>query len=405
MRIQVPELRHRFAGNPTESDKLYEETVLLRAELGLAQVDPFCTILREHKDVFPDEIPEELPQNKGIHHEIDLMPGTKYCVTRQWPLSREQVKAIRDFFESRRNEGQVRESKSPHSAPTFCVKKTQVGWRFFHAYYKRNDATVPAQSPIPRKDVIINSMSKSTIYSVLALRDGFYQILMHLTTLSTPRGILWEWIVLLHGLKHSPANFNRSVIHLARSFAPSHLDGKTNIEMRMVHLRKLLELMRKYKLYANMNKCIFGASEMPVLGCLAGTNGVRPDPEKVRVINEGSTPSNVKELRQFLGLATTWKTTREKSSRCRNFSKKEATWIWTSGCHQAFEAAKLGLTEAPILTGYGQDRPFHVGGDGSDFVIGCALMQLDHEGRGRVVYYQSRQLSEIIRYMTRNTLP
>uniref|UniRef100_H3G664 Reverse transcriptase RNase H-like domain-containing protein n=1 Tax=Phytophthora ramorum TaxID=164328 RepID=H3G664_PHYRM len=37
-------------------------------------------------------------------------------------------------------------------------------------------------------------------------------------------------------------------------------------------------------------------------------------------------------------------------------------------------------------------RPFHVVCDASDFAIGCALMQLDHEGRDRVVYYQSRQL-------------
>ncbi|KAG3043926.1 hypothetical protein PI125_g27247 [Phytophthora idaei] len=106
------------------------------------------------------------------------MPGTKYCVTRQWPLPRDQVKAIDDFFESRRQAGQVRESKSPHSAPTFCVKKPQGGWRIVHAYNKLNDATIPAQTPIPRKDVIIDSMAESTIYSALDLRDGFYQILM-----------------------------------------------------------------------------------------------------------------------------------------------------------------------------------------------------------------------------------
>ncbi|KAG3125731.1 hypothetical protein C6341_g25661 [Phytophthora cactorum] len=43
---------------------------------------PFYDVLREHKDVLPDEIPAELPQDKGIQHEIDLVPGTKYCVTR-----------------------------------------------------------------------------------------------------------------------------------------------------------------------------------------------------------------------------------------------------------------------------------------------------------------------------------
>ncbi|GMF39971.1 unnamed protein product [Phytophthora fragariaefolia] len=87
---------------------------------------PLYEVLREYKDVPPDDIPAELPQGKGVQHEINLVPGTKYCVMRQWPLPREQVKAIDDFFESRRKAGQVRESKSPHSAPTFCVKKAQA---------------------------------------------------------------------------------------------------------------------------------------------------------------------------------------------------------------------------------------------------------------------------------------
>uniref|UniRef100_H3H5J0 Reverse transcriptase domain-containing protein n=1 Tax=Phytophthora ramorum TaxID=164328 RepID=H3H5J0_PHYRM len=153
--------------------------------------------------------------DKGVQHEIDLVPGTKYCVTRQWPLPREQVKAIDDFFESRRNAGQVRESKSPHSAPTFCVKKPQGGWRIVHAYNKLNNATVPAQTPIPRKDVIIDSMTSSTIFSTLDLRDGFYHILMResdipLTAVSTPSGMLWEWLVMPQGLENAPATFNRA---------------------------------------------------------------------------------------------------------------------------------------------------------------------------------------------------
>ncbi|GMF52058.1 unnamed protein product [Phytophthora fragariaefolia] len=62
---------------------------------------PHYEVLREYKDGLPDDIPAELPQDKGVQHEIDLVPGTKYCVTRQWSLPREQVKAIDDFFESR----------------------------------------------------------------------------------------------------------------------------------------------------------------------------------------------------------------------------------------------------------------------------------------------------------------
>ncbi len=89
----------------------------------LKKESPFYDLLWEFKDVFPEEVPCVLPQDKGIQHEIDLMPGTKYCVTRQWPLPRDQVKEIDEFFDKRRMAGQVRESKSPHSSPTFCVKK------------------------------------------------------------------------------------------------------------------------------------------------------------------------------------------------------------------------------------------------------------------------------------------
>ncbi|GMF56434.1 unnamed protein product [Phytophthora fragariaefolia] len=125
-------------------------------------------------------------------------------------------------------------------------------------------------------------------------------------------------------------------------------------------------------------------------------NGVRPDPGKVRVINEWPTPSNAKELRQFLGLATyLCKYVSNYAGKIRPLAqllKKDAAWDWTAECQKAFDAVTQGLTEAPMLVVTDQDRPFHVVCDASDFAIGCALMQHDHEERDRVVYYQSRHL-------------
>jgi hypothetical protein len=163
--------------------------------------NPVYSLAREYEDVFPDKIPAGLPAQRGVRHEIDLVPGSKYCVTRQWPLPRDQVQAIDDFFEGRRKAGHVRESISPHSSPTFCVKKATGGWRIVHAFNKLNDATIPAQTPIPRKDMILDTMSGSVIYSAIDLTDGFYQILMResdvpLTAVSTPSGMLWEWLVM-----------------------------------------------------------------------------------------------------------------------------------------------------------------------------------------------------------------
>ncbi|GMG17695.1 unnamed protein product [Phytophthora fragariaefolia] len=127
--------------------------------------------------------------------------------------------------------------------------------------------------------------------------------------------------------------------------------SKSDVEMHKEHIRKLFALMRKHKLYANLKKCIFGASEIPVLGCLVGKNGVRPDPGKVRVIHEWPTPSNIKDLRQFLGLATyLCKYVSNYAGKIRPLSqllKKDAVWDWTAECQQALDAVKQGLSEAP----------------------------------------------------------
>ena len=109
---------------------------------------------------------------------IYLKPGSKHCVMKEWPLPREQVLAIDKFFAGRFAASHMRKSTSPHSSPTFCVRKATEGWRRLHALNKLNAATVPAQTPIPGKDVIIDGMSKSIIFSSMDLMDGFYQILM-----------------------------------------------------------------------------------------------------------------------------------------------------------------------------------------------------------------------------------
>ena len=64
------------------------------------------------------------------------------------------------------------ESESPHSTPAFCVKKSNGKWHIVHAYNKLNAGTIPAKTPIPRKDVLQNNMAGYKVYSALDLVDG-----------------------------------------------------------------------------------------------------------------------------------------------------------------------------------------------------------------------------------------
>ena len=114
-------------------------------------LDPFFPLVKEFQDVVCHIPPSFLPPDRGLRHEIDLVSGTKYCVTWEWSLPEELCDVIDDFFRAKHAAVMVRESKSPHSTPTFCVKKPHGKWRIVHVYIKLNAATIPAQTPIPRK--------------------------------------------------------------------------------------------------------------------------------------------------------------------------------------------------------------------------------------------------------------
>ncbi|KAG3114575.1 hypothetical protein PI125_g6326 [Phytophthora idaei] len=184
-----------------EEDVLEEMKKRREARLGSEALkspkDPVYHLVKKFADVVSKDPPSQLLPDRGFWHEIDLVPGTKYCVTRQWPLTREQCEVIDAFFAAKAKAGMVRESKSPHLTPTFCVRKPDGKWRLVHAYNKLINATVPAQTSIPRKDVLLNNMAGCELYSALDLVDGYYQIRMcesdiPLTAVSTPSGMLWE---------------------------------------------------------------------------------------------------------------------------------------------------------------------------------------------------------------------
>ncbi|KAE8978674.1 hypothetical protein PR001_g24775 [Phytophthora rubi] len=165
-------------------------------------------------------------------------------------------------------------------------------------------------------------------------------------------------------------------------------EGKTAVEAHLGHLREVLLCMRENRLYANINKYIFGAEEIPFLGCFLGKDGVRADPEKVCASAQWPVPVSQKDLRKWLGLANyLHKYSANYAEMARpltNLLKKDAVWPWTSEAQQAFEATKNSLQSTAILALPDEDRPFSVVCDAFDFAIGCALLQVDAEGRERV---------------------
>jgi hypothetical protein len=69
--------------------------------------------------------------------------------------------------------------------------------------------------------------------------------------------------------------------------------------------------------------------------------------------------------------------------------QKDAKFVWSSACEEAFQALKKFLTSAPVLAQPDIEKPFDVYCDASRTGLGCVLMQ-----EGRVIAYASRQLKK-----------
>ncbi|POM76513.1 Pol protein [Phytophthora palmivora] len=312
--------------------------------------DPVYPLVKEYSDVVSKHPPSQLPPDLGVRHNIDLVHVTNNCATMC-----SLYLASNAFIAEKAKSGMVRESKSPHSTPTFSFVN-RTGSSGIHAYNKLNNATVPAQTPIPRKDVALD------------LVDGYYQILMResdipLTAVSTPSGMLWEWLVMPQGLSNAPATFDRLVTQSfrpLRTFAQTYFDdifvhsravgGQTAMEVHLKHLRRVLEVMRANKLYANIDKCVFAAEEIKVLGCFVSRVGVRAE---VKAIAAWPTPRSQKDLRKWLGLANyLHKYSAGYAELARPLSdllKKDADWVWDQHHLDVCNSIKASLQRAPVL--------------------------------------------------------
>ena len=69
------------------------------------------------------------------------------------------------------------------------------------------------------------------------------------------------------------------------------------------HLRVVLQILRENQLYAKFNKCQFWLDSVTFLGHVISAEGVSVDPQKIEAIVNWKPPTNVTEIRSFLGLA------------------------------------------------------------------------------------------------------
>jgi len=67
--------------------------------------------------------------------------------------------------------------------------------------------------------------------------------------------------------------------------------------------REVFDKLRQFNLKIEPDKCELLKTELNYLGHVVTSEGVRPDPAKVKAVNEFPIPKNITDVKSFLGLA------------------------------------------------------------------------------------------------------
>ncbi|GJS15116.1 putative reverse transcriptase domain-containing protein [Tanacetum coccineum] len=200
-------------------------------------------------------------------------------------------------------------------APVLFVKKKEGSFRMCIDYRELNKLTVKNHYPLPRIDDLFDQLQGLSVYSKIDLRSGYHQLRVKdedipKTAFRTRYGH-YEFQVMPLGLTNVPGVFMDLMNLVCKPyldkfvivFIDDILIYSHNKEEHANHLRIILELLKKEKLYAKFSKCDFWIHIVQFLGHLIDSQGLHVDPAKIEAVKNWTSPTTPTEIHQFLGLA------------------------------------------------------------------------------------------------------
>ncbi|GAU25035.1 hypothetical protein TSUD_155090 [Trifolium subterraneum] len=354
--------------------------------------EPISLLIHSFADIF--EEPKKLPPTRiGFDHKIPLKEGTEPFNLRPYRYASMQKTIIDKLIDEMMIQGVIRHSTSPYASPTVLVRKKDGSWRLCVDFRKLNSLTIKDRFPIPLIEDLMDELGGASIFSKLDMKSGYHQLRMATgeepkTAFKTHSGH-FEYLVMPFGLTNAPASFQALMNHIFKPFLRKFvivffddiLVYSQSLSDHITHLELIFRTIREQNLFLNKAKCHFTTNKVEYLGHFITKEGVSTDPSKISAVSEWHLPTNLKQLRGFLGLAGYYRRF------VKNFGKiaqpltdmlKRDNFHWNDSSKFAFETLKQALASAPVLALPDFTKKFVVETDASGTGIGAVLMQEKH---------------------------
>ena len=331
--------------------------------------------------------------------------------------------------------GVYEEAQSSYRSRWFCVKKKNGELRIVHDLQKLNGVSIKDAAAPPILEDFVESYGGRSVCSVLDMYWGFHARMLHpesrdMTAFQTPLGAL-RIVSLPMGYTNSPAEFQACMAFILKDEIPhiagvfiddipikgpptKYLDEEDkeeripqNPEIRRYIWEHLNDVHRILHRIGESGGTVSGKkmqlcqSEVEIVGHKCTPIGRKPIDARIKSVLEWPTPTNVTEVRGFLGLCGTVRIWIEDFSILTrplvDLTRKDREFEWGPDQEEAFQRLKHLVTSAPVVKpiNYNCDRPVYLSVDTSIHGIGFILSQEDANGRRSPARYGSLPLKGV----------
>ena len=315
----------------------------------------------EAQDLCPHTSKTTLPPLRAVNHSIPLIDEKKVYQFRPSKCP----EALREQWRDKKNDylesGRWRTATGHNAIPLLMIPKPmnasgKLGLRTVFDKREQNANTRKLASPLPDIEEILREVSRHKYRSLIDGKDAYEQIRVipeHVscTIFTTPDGTM-ESLVMQQGDCNAGATYQTLMNHI---FAPYigvfvyvYLDDiiifSDSIREHIDHIRTVIDILRKEKLYLGPNKMQFFAEELKILGHVIDDKWISMDPHKVDKVLNWKAPTNKDLLRSFIGavgfLAPDCKGIRIPMGHLSGLTAENRPWRWDDTTQRAFNEVK-----------------------------------------------------------------
>jgi len=261
---------------------------------------------------------------------------------------------------------------------------------------------------LPVLEDILPELSKARVFTTIDLKSGYWHCVLApesrvLTTFATPYG-RYRWRRLPFGLSASLEIFQKHLNQVLENLSGVlciadniliYGSGDADKEATADHDRNLQNLLQRclYRgIVLSLEKMKLRLKEVPFMGHLLMSTGLKSDPAKMGAITNMPKPQDiegVQRLDRFINYLAKFlpKLSEVMEPICR--LTQDTPWEWSTEQDKEFQTVQKLVTEDPILSYYDPSKELTIQCGTSQSGLGAALLQ-----NGRPMEYASGALME-----------